>query len=255
MLRLHLFLEAGSVGLSLIIWVVCGVFSAVGAYCYAELGTMIRKSGGDYAYIMDAFGPFVGFVRLWIESIVVRYEPWSGWGIEMDGSFRFLGHVLQLLWHSRSPFTCFDHSILIAILLLEYHSYLLLLACVSHHLGPSWVQEHRTRDQKTIEMPSDQPGSFSVILTYVNAVSVKWATRVQDVFTVAKVLALFLVIITGVVCIIMGMLPERIVVHTDDMPNVSGRTRYFENMMEGTSRSAGEISLAFYAGLFAYNGW
>lgn len=44
----------------------------MGAYCYAELGTLIRKSGGDYAYITVAFGPFLGFIRMWIEAIVVR---------------------------------------------------------------------------------------------------------------------------------------------------------------------------------------
>ncbi|KAK6733279.1 hypothetical protein RB195_017183 [Necator americanus] len=63
---------AGSVGASLAMWILCGMWCGMGAYIYAELGTMITKSGGDYAYMMAAFGPFLAFLRLWIESIVVR---------------------------------------------------------------------------------------------------------------------------------------------------------------------------------------
>jgi len=62
----------GSVNLSIVVWTICGLFTMIGAYCYAELGCMIKKSGADYAYIMYSFGPLAAFIRLWIECIIVR---------------------------------------------------------------------------------------------------------------------------------------------------------------------------------------
>ncbi|KAK9502136.1 hypothetical protein O3M35_012727 [Rhynocoris fuscipes] len=62
----------GSVNTALIVWLASGIFSMVGAYCYAELGCMISKSGADYAYIMETFGPFLAFIRLWVECMIVR---------------------------------------------------------------------------------------------------------------------------------------------------------------------------------------
>ncbi|KAA0188357.1 hypothetical protein HAZT_HAZT010400 [Hyalella azteca] len=64
--------HTGSPGMSLVVWILSGVFSMVGAYCYAELGCMIQKTGADYAYIMVTFGPFLAFMRLWIECLIVR---------------------------------------------------------------------------------------------------------------------------------------------------------------------------------------
>uniref|UniRef100_A0A671M2E2 Asc-type amino acid transporter 1-like n=1 Tax=Sinocyclocheilus anshuiensis TaxID=1608454 RepID=A0A671M2E2_9TELE len=64
--------HAGSVGFSLIVWVLGGGICALGSLCYAELGVTIPKSGGDYSYVTEIFGGLVGFLLLW-SAVLIMY--------------------------------------------------------------------------------------------------------------------------------------------------------------------------------------
>ena len=50
---------------------------------------------------------------------------------------------------------------------------------------------------------------FAGVLTFVNCYSVTWATRVQDIFTFAKLLALVIIIITGIYMLALGQWRSR----------------------------------------------
>lgn len=43
-----------------------------GALCFAELGTMITKSGGEYPYLMEAFGPIPAYLFSWTSLFVTK---------------------------------------------------------------------------------------------------------------------------------------------------------------------------------------
>lgn len=64
--------RTGSVAMSLIVWVACGFVSMLGALAYAELGTMIPSSGAEYAYFMEAFGPFPAYMFSWVSTMIIK---------------------------------------------------------------------------------------------------------------------------------------------------------------------------------------
>jgi APA family basic amino acid/polyamine antiporter len=54
-----------SPGLVLAAWVVGGLIAMAGALTFAELGVVMPKAGGHYAYIREAFHPLLGFLYGW----------------------------------------------------------------------------------------------------------------------------------------------------------------------------------------------
>ncbi|XP_046735255.1 Y+L amino acid transporter 2 [Diprion similis] len=178
--------HSGSVGQALLIWISSGFLCLIGALCYAELGTMIPKSGGDYAYISDAFGPLPAFLYLWVALFIL--VP-TGNAIT---AITFAQYILQPVWPDCSA---------------PYLAVRLLAAVIT------------------------------CLLTAINCYNVKWATRIQDIFTGTKIFALIIIIVAGLVWLCMG------------------NTENFRHPMAGTNTDPGHIALAAYAGLFSYSGW
>ena len=61
----------GSVGLSLLVWIVGGVLSLLGALTYAELAARNPEAGGLYCYIRDGFGRMTAFLYGWCLFLVI----------------------------------------------------------------------------------------------------------------------------------------------------------------------------------------
>ncbi|XP_041473793.1 cystine/glutamate transporter-like [Lytechinus variegatus] len=64
--------NSGGIGWSLLVWALCGIISMLGALSYAELGTTFPVSGGDFSYLLEAYGPIPAFLRLWTSVVSIR---------------------------------------------------------------------------------------------------------------------------------------------------------------------------------------
>jgi APA family basic amino acid/polyamine antiporter len=58
-------------GLILAVWVLGGLLTIAGALTYAELGTMMPRAGGPYHFLKEAYGPLFGFLKGWVDFLVV----------------------------------------------------------------------------------------------------------------------------------------------------------------------------------------
>lgn len=61
----------GSVGLSLLVWLVGGALSLLGALTYAELAASNPEAGGLYCFIRDGFGRMPAFLYGWCLFLVI----------------------------------------------------------------------------------------------------------------------------------------------------------------------------------------
>ncbi|MFQ5568624.1 MAG: APC family permease [Rhodothermales bacterium] len=65
----------------LLLWLLAGLFVFMGGLIYAELGTRLPNTGGEYIYISRCFGPFAGFMFGWAQLFIIRTSPAAGLAI------------------------------------------------------------------------------------------------------------------------------------------------------------------------------
>jgi len=59
----------------LMLWVVGGITAFCGALCYAELGSALPRSGGEYVFLSRIYHPAAGFTSGWVSATVGFAAP------------------------------------------------------------------------------------------------------------------------------------------------------------------------------------
>jgi amino acid transporter len=79
-----------------LVFVVCAIAMALIVLCFAEAGSRVSLTGGVYAYVEVAFGPFAGFVT--------GVMMWAGITVAMSAVSSFFGDSLVALLPSLAPY-------------------------------------------------------------------------------------------------------------------------------------------------------
>ncbi|WP_242926992.1 APC family permease [Pontibacter vulgaris] len=142
-------------GNMLLVWLLTGFLTIVGALSYGELSSMFPKVGGQYVYLKEAYNKMVAFLYGWTLFLVIQTGVIAAVAVAFA---RFTGVIFP--WFSES-------NILFSVGPINFTSVQLLAI------------------------------SSIILLTYINAGGVKSGKLIQNIFGSTKLIALFGLIIFG----------------------------------------------------------
>jgi len=64
--------SVGSPGWMMIVWLITGIITVIGAISYGELASMMPSVGGQYVYLKEAYHPLIGFLFGWTTFLVIQ---------------------------------------------------------------------------------------------------------------------------------------------------------------------------------------
>jgi APA family basic amino acid/polyamine antiporter len=149
--------NVGSAGWLIAVWLITGFMTLTAALSYGELSAMFPKAGGQYVYLKEAFNPLAGFLYGWSFFAVIQTATIAAVGVAFS---KFAGYFIPAL--DLKP-----ENILFEIGAFKlYPAQLVSIALI-------------------------------ILLTYINTKGVKGGKIIQTIFTSAKLLALFGLIVFG----------------------------------------------------------
>jgi len=154
--------QVGTPGWLLVVWLITGLLTLIGAVSYGELAAMMPKAGGQYVYLREAFSPMWGFLYGWTLFLVIQTGTIAAVAV---GFARYLG----VLWPAIS-----ESNYIIAPI----------------HLSSGYAVSLSTTQLIGVLMVA--------LLTWMNTRGLKVGKLVQNIFTVTKTGALIALIALGV---------------------------------------------------------
>jgi APA family basic amino acid/polyamine antiporter len=155
--------QVESPSLLLIVWLVSGLMTTMAALCYGELAAAMPLAGGEYIFLRESLGPMWGFLYGWATLLVIQTATIAAVAVAFAN---FSGVVWS--WFSSSEWIW---------KLGTFGPYKLWFGA----LGPYNVGLN-TQNLLAI--------SSIVLLTWMNTRGLRIGARVQNIFTVAKIVAL-----------------------------------------------------------------
>ncbi|CDH54277.1 l-methionine transporter [Lichtheimia corymbifera JMRC:FSU:9682] len=201
-------LEAmGAPGTALVIWAISGLLALCGALCYAELGTMLPMNGGESVYLSRAFGSLISFT---FEFVCIIVQRPGGLAIVCTVFGEYVSRIAYHTYFFRMPHDSDEAVELADAIIPDFLPKLLAIISL-------------------------------IIVSLINAFSVRAGIRVQDGLSVLKVLTALVISVAGMVILIKG--------------TMVGNSLQGDPFAGFDSLSFGQYALALYSGLWAYDGW
>ena len=155
--------QVGAPGWLLVVWLVTGILTVVGALSYGELAGMLPKAGGQYVYLREAYSPLWGFLYGWTFFLVIETGTIAAVAI---GFAKYLGVLVPDISETRYLITPVAIGTRYAISLSTTQAVGILLI---------------------------------VLQTWMNTRGLELGKLVQNVFTITKTGVLLALIVAGIV--------------------------------------------------------